>query len=325
MQILLQKFGLDNFDIYGNWKRQCIKWKQNLITYDHSSQCYTYIDKYITHNYHFVSILKQGGYNDIKLCRYNSKAVIIRSTKEGACRLSSFIENVKTIFLYCWYTYNFPDNKIFPDIYTFSYNIITDKYYLVMEYIPETLYNYIIDNKTKKTEIITKIIKTLHQLSIIKFRHGDFTYSNILVQNNQPIYIDFGFSSFIINDKWFDCETNVINYSQRYIESNIKGYIYNQLHDLILLFHSLSFANIWIPNIVLPDMILSGRIFHYFIRIFSNKLTAMNKDLLYEDKLAINYSLYFDEPGCLDLYKHAKIFAIISPKLYHSLFVVDII
>ena len=84
--------------------------------------------------------------------------------------------------------------------------------------------------------------------------------------------------------------------------------------------HSLGFMKIWLPNIKLHDNMLSGRIFHYFIRIFTDKLTLMNKDLSYDDKIAINNILYFDEPGSVDLHKSSYIFNIISPALYRRLF-----
>jgi|688.fasta_scaffold139857_1 hypothetical protein len=46
MYALLYKFGLQNYDIFGDWDAQRICWKDNYIVYDSLLCSYIYADKY---------------------------------------------------------------------------------------------------------------------------------------------------------------------------------------------------------------------------------------------------------------------------------------
>ena len=308
MQDLLNNLGLSAIDFSADWSKAYLS-IQNSIEYFAESRKYVYYDE--EHNiikcYTIVSRLSErSGYNFIDLCMHEGKYFIIRSTKNEGIeyQLDSFIENIKTIYLYSWQKHNYPDFKIFPELYAFGYS--NKKYYLIMEYISD---KYSIEMLPKLTEI-------MQHLSQIKFRHGDLTHNNILIQNDSPIIIDFGFSSFCINDIWFGCSKaeNVLNYEYKYPAIRTKTInSYNIIHDLIILMYSLQPHECNYEDISIIGVQLNMIIIYIatYIAIYYTDASA-NRHMIKE-------LLYFNEPGYLDLVKDAYIFFDILPREIYSL------
>jgi serine/threonine protein kinase len=315
---LLMQFGLENFNLHCDLEIQCMKHKCHSISYDYIEKCYNYTNNAdVTHKYWYNRSITKGGYNDIKECSHEDKLIALRSPGEFTNRFDSFIENIKTIFLYC-YAKAFIPVKIFPELYSFSYNKITKKYYLAMEYIPISFNKYIVNlHYCFINECIQKIfdIYTIFDHHSLRFRHGDLTTNNIMIQNGVPLLIDFGMSSFFLFDKYFD-SADCCNYGKQGL---------NLLHDVIILYHSLSFSGINLIKIMpmpmsterrfiryllrLPEPYFSGRTLHYFIRIFAGKLldskdgsvVGINKKLDRDILIKINDTLYFTKKESLNL------------------------
>ena len=326
---LLAKFGLENFDISGDWRVQYSSYfYKDIIIYDSLKKTYV-----VNNNleYKFNRFISKGGYNDIKECGYNSNIYALRSPSEFTCKFDSFAENVKTIFLYC-YAKAFITIKIFPDIYFFCYNKITRKYYLIMEHIPITFRQYIYTlHYSFINDILQKIINiyAIFDKHSLWFRHGDLTTNNIMIHNGAPIFIDFGMSSFSLFGKYY-------NNSESY---NYKHQGINLLHDMIILYNSLSFSQINLTRLLprdssfilsIPQIYFSGKTIHYFIRMFDSGnytndrqkrldyIVNINKQLDYNALLSINNRLYFIKEGSLNLTNNEtqRIFNIITNKKY---------
>jgi serine/threonine protein kinase len=319
----MAQFGLENFNIHGNWEAQNILFKGPTISYDFKTMKYRVnISPGVIHEYCYNRVISKGGYNDIKECSYDDKLIALRSPGEFTNRYDSFIENIKTIILYC-YAKAFIPVKIFPELYSFSYNKITRKYYLAMEYIPITFNRYI---KHLHPCFINELLHKIFDIYVIfdkhgfRFRHGDLTCNNVLVQNGEPILIDFGMSSFYMFGVFFE-SVDTYNYAKQGA---------NLLHDTIILYHSMAFSSINLYKIMpycndilgIPGIFFSGKTLHYFIRIFSgnNDLIEICKKLDYDRLVDINDTLYFRKKTSLNLQSDQtrKIFALITKKfMFH--------
>ena len=310
MQTLLDSFGLAGINFNNNWIRASYNKIANTMTYEKEKYRYTFYDVITNTKSCYLYIKKiatNSGYNNIELCEYEGKKIIIRSTKKKDIEslLDSFAENIKTIYLYCWQKHNYPEFKIFPDIYAFGYNIHERKYYLVQEYISDIYTN----------DLTIKLPYIYEHLDQIKFRHGDLTKFNILMQEGNPILIDFGFSSFCINDIWFICD-DILNYHYKYPDIlTCQNNIYNYMHDLVLLINSIQLQKEELPGIMILDNFIPGNIIQSFIKLFSDIII----DDIKTGHINLINMLYFDESNCLDLTKHLSIFFYVSPKIYKVL------
>lgn len=204
-------------------------------------------------NFTFIRNLSvEGSYNKIQLYKdSNNKQYIFRSAlkkkelkseADDEYLFRSFFENLKHFILYFLLKYYTPYNKykIVPEVYYFGLykNIETDEQTFItcMEMGRKTLGDYFVDINTNYQEmrnILFTIYRSLEFLNLIglNFKHGDLKYNNILMSNKyKPMIIDFGKSSFILDDLNFGLDDSSAQYDNPYI---------NITHDMMQLLCSL--------------------------------------------------------------------------------------
>ena len=260
--------------------------------------------------------IDQGTYNTIYLVSdlITKKKYIFRATRPKKYDTydedyeiflyDSFIENFQTVTLYLFAKAKI-DIKIMPDIYDIAYDYDYKCFYCVMEYVPTTLLCY---NKSHEYNyynmniIITKIYAILHALNKydIKFRHGDLTASNVLItEDYNPLLIDFGLSSFSINEIEFTPpninDYDMLNYRYRYLDTDITLLNnFNIIHDIILLLNTMNYINIKKNSLLNNDFsfILDCRVLTYYFSLFFNDHNKQK-----------NIKLYYASKKSIDLYR----------------------
>jgi hypothetical protein len=247
IQKYLKYFGLENFDLNGDWYSQFIYFIKNKyeipsisITSDKKKYKYKSISKkeikFIKY-YKLTDDTACGTYNDIIKCKdiMKDNYVVMRISriektdsdneldKESYEKnyendlFSSFLDNLKYIILYI-YCKCYIKPKIMPDIYLFGYDYKYKKFYMIMEYIDYQFDSYINDNFKGNLSSINdsfcKIFKILELLndSGLKFKHSDLKYNNILIdKSGDPLLIDFGLASFVLPNSNIIFEPDILN------------------------------------------------------------------------------------------------------------------
>ena len=213
----------------------------------------------------FKQYLSAGSFNktDIYIDKttHDYKEYIFRSSTSSTFedQFKSFYENLKHIILYIIIRKRLGNIKFIPQPYHFGLkkDVSTGKItlYMIMEKGKSTLGDYI-EKTTLSTEQIKKLVFSiycdLYELSflsikvgdistILKFKHNDFKFNNLVVsESGSPLIIDFGFSQFTLTDagktiKFVSCEA--IN--SIYYETEPNGY--NVIHDMLQLLASFNF------------------------------------------------------------------------------------
>lgn len=270
--VLNSKFGLGDFDLSKDIKTQFIAlFNTKMPQVIKKGTVYLFSNgenKKYTHECEF----SHGSYNKIQRCFYNTDNrkttyVILRisnteiSKSHIATSKSYIIETLYSAFIDCFKTIilniflqKYVPEKIMPDIYNFGYCPELQEFIMCMEYINTRSDMYI------RSHFVTNNIKTINSFIIniyrklellnsygLQFRHGDLKYNNVLVHNGDPLFIDFGFTSFKIPETsiCFDSQNidhNVILNFHKYYEdaydcSNSDKY--NNAQDLFLFITSL--------------------------------------------------------------------------------------
>ena len=213
----------------------------------------------------FKQYLSAGSFNktDIYIDKttHDYKEYIFRSSTSSTFedQFKSFYENLKHIILYIIIRKRLGNIKFIPQPYHFGLkkDVSTGKItlYMIMEKGKSTLGDYI-EKTTLSTEQIKKLVFSiycdLYELSflsikagdistILKFKHNDFKFNNLVVsESGSPLIIDFGFSQFTLTDagktiKFVSCEA--IN--SVYYEAGPNGF--NVIHDMLQLLASFNF------------------------------------------------------------------------------------
>jgi len=273
---MLVDFGLEDFDLSkGEFKKQFIKLKLlgklPRVFKDRNKYIFSHGDN---KNYTFKSVLGNGSYNSIEQYYYrktnvrNPIYVIMRISETTASKrnefttetditnalYSAFIDCLKTIILNI-FTNKYVGEKITPDIYNFGYCYETEEFIMCMETINvrSDFYinsHFLSDKIQTINSFIINIYRKLELLNTfgLQFRHGDLKYNNVLVHNNSPIFIDFGFTSFKIpgTSIYFEShsidDNNILNF-HKYFEDDkydpVKSDKYNIIQDLFLFMTSI--------------------------------------------------------------------------------------
>ena len=331
----LKYFGLFNFDIKKDWRKQydlLINTKNMLpnMTFKNNTYDYTETTDTIIYSKYFKYIANhaRGTYNNIIKCEDGLDNIIIFRISMNHYeeddpdfyneQYELFIENLKTIVLYIYSKCYLPI-KIMPDIYGFAYDYTNKQYYLMMEYIENTLNDYII-RKIKNIDIINsmickiyKILELLNEFGL-KFKHGDLKSNNVLINSDDnPLLIDFGFTSFVIPKSTICIEKiqinsyYLLNYHDKYPEIDpIISNKLNSVHDLILLIHSMQYIPVVTPSIYcnimnskndekcIIDVIQLDKYINKFFNI-NSRSESFEKN--------IQFKLYFDKHSNIDMYR----------------------
>ena len=242
IQLKLKEFGLTNFNIHEPHEKQMVELvttKQNIGLFIVNKNKLIYEDCHKTKEFMQVKFINKGAYNQIYMYTSDDIEYVARITlydksnrkSNSEILIDSLTENFKHLILHL------VTQKIVPIIYYIGITKNKDnegKDYIITimekgEYCLSDYYAKIKNNEKLTQQMMLSIYKLLETLKTIHFKHGDLTDNNIVITKDlNPLLIDFGRSSFIIEDIYFPSEEeNMINFKDDSI---------NITHDMILLF-----------------------------------------------------------------------------------------
>ena len=195
-----------------------------------------FVDEIINSKYKIVEKIGQGSFGTIY------KGIIEKKKVHVAIKLESCMHNsIKHEARIINYLYSKGINKI-PQIYW--YGIFKDNMCLVMKYYEITLMDFInAKDATKRIKLINRIfikmieiMESIHTHFVI---HRDIKPENFMISNNELYLIDFGLSTFYIDEN----ETHVLMKEERniigtpkYASINVHhGNTYSRRDDMISL------------------------------------------------------------------------------------------
>lgn len=336
----LDIFGLSDFNLNHNFREQLFELKKSekLPRVVKKKNTYTFYNidekKYI-----FKWGLNSGSYNVIEqcVCCETRRYMVIRMSKKDETQTQEEIDNalyfafldcVKTIVLYS-FTNSFVGEKIMPDIYNFGFCYKTEQFYLMMESIPGRSDVFIdsyfsIDKIVDVNSFIINIYRKLEMLNSygLQFRHGDLKYNNVLVHSkNQPLFIDFSFTSFKIpgTSIYFESQEiegkKILNFHNNYFDDDKYNVVncdkLNITHDLILFIMSLYCMTCFPSKFEMSLLMKSSNPLYNFILdgyTLYNYIEKKYKISSRTDFIRNNiiHYLYFENSNSIDIVRDSK-------------------
>lgn len=269
------------------------------------------MNELIGRRYNIIRKLGSGSFGSV----YKGKHY--KNNNEVAIKFESIHARVKllqheTIILKYLYERN---TRNIPAIYWYGNH--SENLCLVMSLYDCSLYDYILSKKdlssSKINSIVYQLINILHSVHDNSVIHRDIKPQNIMIKNGDLYLIDFGFSTFYIDNDGehrLDTCTDEIIGSPKYVSYNIHcgsiasrrddlislGYLYIFLHDKLLTWENIP------DNITVNDGYNETSIY-YYKNIIRQKmkepsnilLKAQNTDQTLYNYLNYVYKLTYDE------------------------------
>ena len=183
-------------------------------------------------------------------------------------------------------------NTSFVNIKTFGK--IDNKNYIIMDYIPYTIEDYVNmnNNKLNSKVILGQLIEMINQFHSHGYVHRDIKPDNILVKNNQLYLIDFGLATKKTNHKYNNFIGNKLFSS---FEVHMHEYEYRKIDDIIscyfIVFYLFSdkllpWKNVYINNKIKEKEILYNlKKYSDFDKFYKKYNLA---DIIFEYKTVVN-------------------------------------
>jgi len=253
-----------------------------------------------TQKFTFKKYLAEGSFNKTMIYKSGSKEYIIRKSVDPSMenQYLSFYENIKHIILYVLIRKYIGKTKFIPKPYFIGFKISSTGRFeilFVMEKGEMTVEDYVKSimhlpyYEKDVTKLFFKIYKSYNELLKlnINFKHSDFKLNNIVVTRmNNPLIIDFGFSTFEITDAGKTIQFNAYKNGPtgrvhvtltKYPQDTKYGY--NLVHDMLQLISSMLLIRGFNPyNIFVFKKNLEYILNGHYTRWFLDAKTYASKD-----------------------------------------------
>jgi serine/threonine protein kinase len=186
----------------------------------------------IQNKYELIEKIGAGGFSNVYKAKHHSKDTFVAIKFDYDENSKILIQNEINIYLSLFKkeTTNILNIK--------SFGILDKRNYIVMDYIPCNLENYVMRGKEMESFthefVFQKLIYVVGKLHDCGYVHRDLKPDNILVKNEEICLIDLGFST-KISDKFYNKSIGSLLFSS--YNTHLSKYQYRKKDDILSCFY----------------------------------------------------------------------------------------
>lgn len=226
----------------------------------------------IQNKYELIENIGNGTFSNVYKGRHHTKNTIVAIKFDHDKESKILIQNEIKIYL------QLLKHNVSNFVNIKSFGIIGERNYIIMDFIPWNIQNYVRHNMQNldSCQILIKLVSVLKKMHSCGYVHRDLKPDNILIKNGEICLIDLGFATKITNKKYHSI---IGNYKFCSYNVHLPSYQYRKKDDIISCFYIIIYL---FSNETLPWTI--------------KNINRMNSDefaLLYNIKKYIDYSSYY--------------------------------